>query len=114
MLKSARGLTLVLAEVPKSHATLTIENYLKWYGASVCVVFPDGRVQEVNAEQYANAEESFIKRRDVHNTTTWSDHVISPQFFAHIAKVFGYTIDNRAYEMVVGRWSIQYEGRYEL
>ncbi len=101
-LLSERGIPLVLQELPQK-PTLTIENYQKWY--DIYLVMPDGKTMPYR--DYDDIEARFRE-------TTWGDHVINPDFFRAIALLRGFDIDERSFEIVVGRWHIEYLGKYPI
>jgi hypothetical protein len=74
---SERGLPLI-----------TVENYCKWY--SMYLLHPDGTVAKVPAE--------------LENNDLFCDHVWHPSSFVKTAKEHGWLYDEKAMEMIGGRW----------
>jgi hypothetical protein len=76
--------------------TLTVENYCKWY--SLFLVHPDGRVEQIPfpGEGYCKSDES-----------PYADHVPNPVVVQRFAERHGYVIDERAFEVMVGRWHLE-------
>lgn len=102
---SDRGLPLLLNRKP-ARPTITVENYMKWY--SYKLVNPDGTVVNV---QYPGGfyddwgcEYDDILNKDGYRDTAFIDHVPNPRFIQKLAEYKGWDIDNRALEMIIGRW----------
>ena len=104
MLRSERGIPLMLQESPH-RPTLTAEDYQKWY--SLYLVEPGGKSRPyLQSEDYDVVVDEF-------EGSAWGDHIVNPDFVRFLAKRKGLEIDSRSYEVIVGRWVMQYEERYE-
>ncbi len=99
---SDRGIPLVLQDVPQND-TLTVENYGKWY--DLYLVTSNGLIIKYGYESYVDIVNMFPG-------TIWGDHVINPDFVCMLAEHKGFDVDERSYEIIVGRWVIEHEGKY--
>ncbi len=71
--------------------TITVENYCKWY--RLYVVYPDGRVEEIDFPEPRELKEAHC-----------SDHVPNPKAVAMYAAEVGYAVHDESMEMIIGRW----------
>ena len=105
-----RGHPLVYVEPLNScgykNPTLTVENYCKWY--ALYLVHPDGKVTTVDAEVYER-----VSRKTNGLITIWGDHVINPLAFKLVGELLGAHVDSRSMEMVIGRWEIEHNNKYD-
>jgi hypothetical protein len=99
---SKRGLPLMVRYLPKV-PTITVEDYGKWY--DLYLVLPDGTARVYEFHEYEKHANSF-------GGTSWSDHVVNPAFVQYLSEWTGYEVDNRSFEVIVGRWVRQVEDRF--
>jgi hypothetical protein len=94
---SDRGFTLLWTQAPKEVPVLTVEIYLKWYG--LYLIHPDGKVTSVS---YRELEEVCRP-----GERACDDHDPHPGVVARWAAAKGYHLDDRAFELMVGRWFLR-------
>src|ERR1700744_38936 len=96
-LKSGRGVPLIWStDNDPDRVVLTVEHYTKWY--DLYLVHRDGRVETIqfpDSEWCKGGESPFV------------DHVPNPSVVLRFAEKSGYEIDERAFEIMVGRWHIE-------
>lgn len=97
--KSARGIDLIVT-YPPQRPTITVENYLKWY--DLYLIDAQG-ARRYNYDEYADI---------AFPGTIWGDHVINPAFVRELCYRKGLDVDERAFEVIVGRWVMDCEGRF--
>ena len=109
---SERGIPLLM-DSPRGHVpdsgVLTVEAYPKWYDLylvtkyqGVFSVFKDYATSEIVTE----AEDAVLSLGE----SAYCDHAYNPRFFLAVAKALGVCYSSLAYEMVVGRWEMDYIG----
>ncbi len=87
---------------PKDAAVLTVECYCKWY--ELFLVCPDAIVG-INfgvLSQHSKDESPYC------------DHAPNPRAVYRYAQAKGYQLDNKAFEMIIGRWEIEYHENYDV
>jgi hypothetical protein len=102
---SSRGLQLLWIQSPGDIPIITVEHYLKWYNLQL--IMPDGGVIPIPFPG-----EEFIRDTDECQTAI-GDHVVNPIVVRRFAEKMGYHLDDQAFEMIVGRWEIEFRGKYE-
>lgn len=79
---------------------LTVENYCKWY--ELFVVNVDGSIKSIDFGQLDDGE-----------GTPYCDHAPNPVKVMYLAKRLGLHLDEQAFEMIIGRWEMEYHGCYQ-
>jgi hypothetical protein len=102
-LYSPRGIPLVWGGGhPSKGAVLTVECYCKWY--DLIVVWPD-KIEAVNFG---------VLHPHAKDESAYCDHAPNPNVVARYAGAMGYHLDREAFEMMIGRWEIEYHDRYDV
>jgi hypothetical protein len=102
-LYSPRGIPLVWrGGHPKDGAVLTIECYCKWY--ELFLVCPDTIV----------GIDFGVLDQHSKDESPYSDHAPNPRAVYRYAQAGGYQLDNEAFEMIIGRWEIEYRENYDI
>jgi hypothetical protein len=92
---SPRGIPLLTQQV-SSFPIVTLEDYVKWYGADI--LWPDGRVENVNVDWYCEIVREYPKY------PLMGDHNYHPFLLEKIAERIGGQVCWKAREMATGRW----------
>lgn len=110
---SPRNLPLIVKQSMESaRFVITVEFYTKWYELFVV----DTETDEITTlrnwcEQYKCDRELFEKLIDIDGNginLTWVDHCVNPLAILEFAKQNPEcTVDEYAFELIVGRWSIE-------
>ena len=99
---SRRGLSLIWSTLSGADVPIiTVEDCHKWY--ELFVVHPCGRVESIlfpDVDYAADGESAY------------RDDAPNPRVVQRFAKAMGYEIDDRALEVMVGRWHIEACGEY--
>jgi len=108
--KSDRGFLLCCESVVgDSRPILTVEDYIKWY--DMYVIYPDTEVVEKlrsnkdRATAFLSVESEFIARYD---ESAIYDHCFNPKFYVLLAHRLNMEYDDRAAEIIAGRWAIEH------
>ncbi len=83
---------------PIGKPVVTVENYMKWYG--LWLVMPDGYVVEVafpDEGRYDTLGPPYL------------DHAPNPKHVMAWCARMSYRLDERALEMMIGRWAREYD-----
>jgi len=89
------SVVMLLKTAPCHEPVVTMRNASKWYG--LVVVYPDGKTVEHDFGQL----EPFTEH------SAYRDHVPNPAAVQRWADSGGYLVDQRALEMMLGRWLIE-------
>ena len=112
MLVSDRGIPLV-CQSAGNIPVLTVENYCKWY--DLYLVFPDGKVEAVQSDdarcQVMQETDNECMAR--YRESAYGDHTFNPRAVCLLAIKLKAQLDMEAYEMIVGRWEIEYKNNYQ-
>jgi hypothetical protein len=84
-----------------SGPVLTVENYLKWY--QLFLVH-----KEVVTPIYFHELEPFAAEM---GCSAFVDHVPNPRVVEVFAEAKGFGLDGQAWEMMLGRWTWEVEGK---
>lgn len=84
-----------------------VEFYSKWY--SVYIVFPD----RANNDRPGAIVEYAYPHDCPDGESPFLDHVPNPKAIAKFAQEHGCLIDPLSWELMVGRWEIEYHNRYQ-
>jgi hypothetical protein len=85
---------------PEEGVVLTMECYCKWYDLQL--VYPD-RIEAVDfGVLYDHCK----------NEAPSCDHAPNPRAVYRYAAAKGFQIDNEAFEMMIGRWELEYHENY--
>ena len=103
LLCSPRGFSLVLCDAVAA-PTITVEAYIKWY--SLFLVRPDGSVAPLHFHEVADDIEAHWDWGN--QPSILSDHIIHPRAVALYAAKYELSIDPLAFELLTGRWVIEY------
>lgn len=95
---SDRKIPLIYQENPLDKPVLTLENWPKWY--DFYVVMPDGAVRSGPP----------IQLEDAPVPTPFLDHCPHPDVYVWLCRQFGYALDMRTLEVILGRWMLEYFG----
>jgi hypothetical protein len=103
VLYSPRGIPLVWGSGhPKAGAVLTVECYCKWY--ELFLVCPDAIV----------GVDFGVLGMHSKDEAPYCDHAPNPRAVYRYAQARGYLLDNVAFEMIIGRWEIEYHEHYDV
>jgi hypothetical protein len=95
---SERDIPLVWIVPPlPGEVVLTVENYCKWY--SLYLIHEDGRVEKIPFPDQGWAQSG---------ESAYADHVPNPTVVQRFAERKGYLLDTQAFEMIIGRWELEY------
>lgn len=102
-LRSARGFLLLgaVGKVP----LVTVELYVKWY--EIFVVHPSGSIQAVDFGQFDKPAFTDRNGKLYADGSAYCDHVPNPRVVARWAEAHGYEVDERALELMHGRWELE-------
>jgi hypothetical protein len=100
---SERGHALVWAKTPLDIPILTVENYLKWY--ELYLIQPDGSITTIPFEELEPYEKD--------DGPVMGDHVFNPRVVQRMAHAQDYHLDTQAFEMLIGRWELEYKNKSE-
>lgn len=89
---------------PVDGVVLTMECYHKWY--EMVLVYSD-KIVSVGFDVLANPQ--FCKKE-----APWCDHVPNPRAVYRYAAANGYHLDSEAFEMIIGRWELEYRDNYDV
>ncbi len=84
--------------------TITVDASEKWY--RLFAMLPDGTVREIDFCT------ELDEPRFCGDESAYCDHVPNPVAVQRYALTYGYEIDPLAFEIMVGRWEIEYHSRY--
>jgi hypothetical protein len=102
---SDRGLPLVYVDpAPPERGVVTVENYLKWY--SLYVVQPGGNVVKLEDLPRAWEVSDILEHAATHSC--FGDHVWHPGFVREWVQKLDLDLDERAFEMIAGRWATEF------
>lgn len=102
-LYSPRGIPLVWGGGhPKYGAVLTVECYCKWY--ELFLVCPDTIV----------GIDFGVLGQHSKDESPYCDHAPNPRAVYRYAQARGCQLDNEAFEMIIGRWEIEYHENYDV
>lgn len=102
-LYSPRGIPLVWGGgYPKYGAVLTVECYCKWYELFLVCQNTIVGIDFGVLSQHSKNESPFC------------DHAPNPRAVYRFAQARGYCLDNEAFEMIIGRWEIEYRDNYDV
>jgi hypothetical protein len=109
MYKSERGKPLVFQGTPGKIPVLTVENYMKWY--DYFLVFPDGHVEGLHANGRHVVADKVAQEYEgpVHG-----DHIFGPGYIMALSVALGVQVCSESFEMMVGRWEIEYKDNYNF
>lgn len=96
-----RGFPLMWRQAPiKDKAILTVEQYDKWY--NLYLIYPDKQILAVesNTVIWMQAMEEF-------EGVSVLNHCFNPEFIDLLIKKANVEMDPLAYELIVGRWTIE-------
>lgn len=103
---STRNIPLIFQGEPGSDPIITMENYSKWY--DIYAVFPDGSVKTITLNELDI--ETLMTESD--GASSVLDHAYHPMLIQRIAKELCYVIDTVSFEVIVGRWEMEYHNKY--
>jgi len=89
---------------PAVGGVLTMECYCKWY--EMFIVHTD-KILSVGFDVLADSR--FCKHE-----LPFCDHVPNPRAVHRYAAANGYQLDNEAFEMIIGRWELEYRDNYDV
>ena len=89
---------------PAVGGVLTMECYCKWY--EMFIVHTD---KIVSVGFGVLADSRFCK-----DESPFCDHVPNPRAVYRYAAANGYHLDNEAFEMIIGRWELEYRDNYDV
>lgn len=98
---SARNIPLIWTGGVPDGPVLTMELYSKWY--ELFVIGPG--VISISFDKL----EAFAE-----DESAYCDHVPNPKAVYRFAKANGYHLDEQAYEMIIGRWELEYLKNYNI
>lgn len=107
MFFSPRGMPLV-AWIDEDHAIsvgkpiLTVENYAKWY--ELFLIEVDGCLTSLHF--------GHLEQHTANGESAMCDHVPNPKSVAKMCEVRGYILDSQSFELMIGRWEIEYKETY--
>lgn len=102
-LYSPRGMPLVWrGGHPTSGSVLTVECYCKWY--ELFLVNPDALV----------GIHFGVLEKHSKNEAPYCDHAPNPKAVYRYAQAQGYQLDREAFEMIIGRWELEYRESYDV
>lgn len=104
--KSPRGMPLMWMLAPGVKPTLTVENYLKWY--ELFLLHPNGEIESV---PFSKLDDPAFCYSD---ESAYCDHVPNPAAVYRYAEANDYHLDDQAFEMIVGRWELEYHENYHI
>jgi len=103
ILLSDRSIPLVYQLNKKiDQPVLTVENYCKWY--ELYLIGVDGSIKKIEFDE--------LQEYAPENQSAYCDHVPNPHAVTKYAVKLGYHLDEQSYEMIVGRWMIEYKGNF--
>ena len=85
-------------------AVLTMECYCKWYE-----LFLINADTVVSISFAVLADPRFCKHE-----APFCDHVPNPRAVYRYAMANGYHLDTEAFEMIIGRWELEYRNNYDI
>lgn len=108
---SPRGYELVYCGDRPQTATLTVENYCKWY--EMWLLYPDGSLETV---YFSRLDLLCTRETSLRGESPYVDHAPNPTVVARLAQLHSWHIDEQSYEMIVGRWELESKDhcRYRL
>jgi hypothetical protein len=84
---------------PQKRVVLTVENYCKWYALyAVKSDYKFERVEFGDLEQYTFPDQA-----------PYCDHVPNPVSVKVMCQRLDWDLDEQAYEMMIGRWELEYK-----
>ena len=101
---SDRGIPLVDCNGARSRPTITVENYVKWYG--LYLIHVDGRVEGIHPDIIDD-----VARLDP--DALHGDHKFSPRLMYRLAKHLKARVCDQSLEIIAGRWILEYDGCYD-
>ena len=109
---SPRGFPLVCADgIPDGGVVLTVECYSKWYELFLITAPVEiGHLAKIQGIHFG----MFDRDEFTKGESAYCDHAPNPGVVARFAAAYGYRIDSAAFEMIVGRWELEYQEHYDV
>ena len=104
--KSKRGLDLLWTgdALKLERPIITMESYCKWYGLHIIKPSTEPRMIGCDIEE--------VPFPDIGEGTPYADHAPNPKVVLKWAKQMNYDICDLSLEMMIGRWALEYEDKF--